>query len=100
VEIAVVGSEEFVLGFRLAGIRKAVGAAPGELEKAVNALLEDEDVGILVLRSDEMAGLPAGLRRRLEVVPQPVVIAVGGAEEEDLRTKVKRAIGIDLFQTT
>jgi V/A-type H+-transporting ATPase subunit F len=99
VEIAVVGSEEFVLGFRLAGIRKAVGAAPGALEKAVNGLLEDEDVGILILRSDEMAGLPAGLRRRLEMVPQPVVIAVGGAEEEDLRTKVKRAIGIDLFQT-
>ncbi|MEE9592383.1 MAG: V-type ATP synthase subunit F [Thermoplasmata archaeon] len=99
-EIAVVGSEEFVLGFRLAGIRKAVGADAGELESAVKGLLEDEDVGILVLRSDEMAGLPAGLRRRLEVVPQPVVIAVGGAEEEDLRTKVKRAIGIDLFQTT
>ncbi len=93
------GSEEFVLGFRLAGIRKAVGAVPEELERAVDALLEDEDVGILVLRSDEMAGLPASLRRRLEVVPQPVVIAVGGAEEEDLRTKVKRAIGIDLFQT-
>jgi V/A-type H+-transporting ATPase subunit F len=99
VEIAVVGSEDFVLGFRLAGIRKAVGAAPGELESAVGALLTDEDVGILVLKSDEMADLPAGLRRRLEVMPQPVVIAVGGAEEEDLRTKVKRAIGIDLFQT-
>ncbi|MCJ2555222.1 MAG: V-type ATP synthase subunit F [Candidatus Thermoplasmatota archaeon] len=99
-EIAVAGSEEFVLGFRLAGIRKAVGAAPEELERAVDALLEDEDVGILVLRSDEMAGLSAGLRRRLEVVPQPVVIAVGGAEEEDLRTKVKRAIGVDLFRTT
>ena len=94
------GSEEFVLGFRLAGIRKAVGAAPDELEGAVNRLLGDEEVGILVLRSDEMAGLPAGLRRRLELTPQPVVIAVGGAEEEDLRTKVKRAIGIDLFQTT
>lgn len=93
------GSEEFVLGFRLAGIRKAVGAAPSQLEEAVDALLQDEDVGILILRSDEMAGLPAGFRRRLEVVPQPVVVAVGGAEEEDLRTKVKRAIGIDLFQT-
>ncbi len=99
-EIAVVGSEDFVLGFRLAGIRKAIGASPGELEKVVDELLGDEDVAILVLRSDELAGLPAGLRRRLEVVPQPVVIAVGGAEEEDLRTKVKRAIGIDLFQTT
>ncbi|MFQ6013177.1 MAG: V-type ATP synthase subunit F [Thermoplasmata archaeon] len=99
-EIAVVGSEDFVLGFRLAGIRKAVGAGSEALEKAVDALLEDEDVGILVLRSDEMAGLPPGLRRRLEAVARPVVIAVGGEEEEDLRTKVKRAIGIDLFQRT
>lgn len=99
-EIAVAGSDQFVLGFRLAGVRKTVAAEPEALEAAVEGVIEDESVGILVLKGDEMARLPAGLRRRLETLPRPVVIAVGREEEEDLRTKVKRAIGIDLFATT
>lgn len=99
-EIAVVGSDEFVIGFQLAGIRKTYGGPPGEMEKRVEEALEDEEVGILILHSDEMARLSLGLRRRLPTLPRPVVIAVGGEEEEDLRTKVKRAIGIDLFATS
>lgn len=99
-EIAVVGSDEFVLGFRLAGVRKTHPAEPEEMERAVEEAIQDESVGILVLSNDELGRLPAGLRRRLETLPRPVVIAVGRQEEEDLRTKVKRAIGIDLFKTT
>jgi len=45
-----------------------------------------------------MKGLSNSMRRRLETVARPVVIAVGAAEDEDLRTKVKRAIGVDLFK--
>lgn len=98
-EIAVVGSDEFVLGFRLAGIRKTYGGPLGEMERRVQEVIEDPGVGILVMKSDEMARLSLGMRRRLPALPRPVVIAVGGEEEEDLRSKVKRAIGIDLFKT-
>ena len=34
----------------------------------------------------------------VETAPRPVVIAIGAQEEEDLRAKVKRAIGVDLFK--
>jgi len=98
-EIAVVGSELFVMGFRLAGVRKTHVAEPKDLEAKVNQILEDESVGILVLDTKDMDNLPFATRRRLESVPRPVVIAVGMREEEDLRTKVKRAIGIDLYKT-
>src|SRR5207253_192512 len=56
------------------------------------------EVGILVLETEDMTGLSTSMRRRLETVARPVVIAVGAAEDEDLRTKVKRAIGVDLFK--
>jgi V/A-type H+-transporting ATPase subunit F len=98
-EIAVVGSEDFVLGFQLAGVRKTYGADQGDMEKVLEEVIQDEDIGILVLKSDEMARLSLGMKRRLSSLPRPVVIAVGGEEEEDLRSKVKRAIGIDLFKT-
>ncbi len=94
------GSEEFVIGFRLAGIRKTHPTPLEEMERVVEKVIADEDVGILVLKSDEISGLSLGLQRRLRTLPRPVVVAVGGEEEEDLREKVKRAIGIDLFKTT
>ena len=39
-EIAVVGSEEFVVGFRLAGIKKVVGVPPEKLQEAILELME------------------------------------------------------------
>ncbi len=98
-EIAVVGNEDFAYGFQLAGIRKTYGVSPKEMERVVEEIIQDESVGILVLKSDEMSSLSLGMRKRLTSLPRPVVIAVGGEEEEDLRSKVKRAIGIDLFKT-
>ncbi|MBI4415754.1 MAG: V-type ATP synthase subunit F [Euryarchaeota archaeon] len=97
-ELAVVGPDDFVLGFKLAGVRKVYGVEPDGLEAKVNEVLEDASVGILVVSTEDLQRLSHGLRRRLETVPRPVVIAVGAKEEEDLRTKVKRAIGIDLFK--
>lgn len=92
------GPDDFVLGFKLAGVRKVYGVEPDGLEAKVNEVLEDASVGILVVSTEDLQRLSHGLRRRLETVPRPVVIAVGAQEEEDLRTKVKRAIGIDLFK--
>ncbi|MCK5548449.1 MAG: V-type ATP synthase subunit F, partial [Thermoplasmata archaeon] len=48
-EVAVVGSEEFVLGFRLVGIRKVISCPDDKLEERINDVLRDKDVGILVL---------------------------------------------------
>jgi len=97
-EIAAVGRDDFVQGFKLVGVRKAISATEEDLEKKIGAVLDDEDVGILVLDTAEMKSLSNTMRRRLETVARPVVISVGAKEDEDLRTKVKRAIGVDLFK--
>lgn len=97
-EIAAVGRDDFVQGFKLVGVRRAFAATKEEMERKVAEVLDDPDVGILVLDTADMKTLSHTLRRRLETVARPVVIAVGAAEDEDLRTKVKRAIGVDLFK--
>lgn len=97
-EVAVVGGEDFVLGFRLVGIRKAYGVPPDRLEAKIEEVLGDASVGVLVLHTDDMERLSPPLRRRLGSVPRPVVISVGKHQEEDLRTKVRRAIGVDLLK--
>ena len=97
-EIAAVGRDDFVQGFKLVGVRRAITSSKEEIEKKIAAVLDDPEVGILVLDTADMKGLSNSMRRRPETVARPVVIAVGAAEDEDLRTKVKRAIGVDLFK--
>jgi len=97
-ELAAVGRDDFVQGFKLAGVRKTVSVAREGLEAQVAKILEDPNVGILVLSADDMGVLSNSMRRRLETTPRPVVIAVGKAQEEDLRAKIKRAIGVDLYK--
>ncbi len=97
-EIAAVGRDDFVQGFKLVGVRRAVATTKEEIERKLAEILDDPEVGILVLDTADMKGLSHSMRRRLETVARPVVIGVGAAEDEDLRTKVKRAIGVDLFK--
>ncbi len=97
-EIAAVGRDDFVQGFKLVGVRRAVATTKEEIERKITQILDDPEVGILVLDTADMKGLSHSMRRRLETVARPVVIGVGAAEDEDLRTKVKRAIGVDLFK--
>lgn len=97
-ELAAVGRDDFVQGFQLVGIRKTVAATPEDVERKIAQVLEDPDVGILVLDTRDLPRLSHGMRRRLETAARPVVISVGSVESEDLRTKVRRAIGVDLLK--
>jgi V/A-type H+/Na+-transporting ATPase subunit F len=97
-ELAAVGRDEFVQGFKLAGIRRTVSVLPEDLESQIAKVLEDPNVGILILSADDLGALSHPLRRRLDTTPRPVVIAIGRREEEDLREKIKRAIGVDLYK--
>ncbi|HON81753.1 MAG TPA: V-type ATP synthase subunit F [Methanoregulaceae archaeon] len=99
-EIAVIGSSEFVLGFRLAGIRKTYPVESDEkLAEYITRVLDDGNVGILVLQSKDMNRIPRRLQATLENSVKPTVIAVG-AEEGGLsmRERIKRSVGVDLWK--
>ncbi|MCL2786041.1 MAG: V-type ATP synthase subunit F [Methanomassiliicoccaceae archaeon] len=97
-EIAVIGSEEFVLGFRLAGLRRVFVATPENYEKKMLEALAEESVGILAADSKDLQLLSPQLRQKVLDMIQPVVVPVG-RDEGDLRERVKRAIGVDLYKT-
>jgi len=99
-EIAVIGNSEFILGFRLAGIRKTYAAESDEqLVGHVTKVMEDSDVGILVLNSSDMERIPRRLRTTLENSVKPTVIAIGGEEGGlSMREKIKRSVGVDLWK--
>ena len=99
-EIAVIGNSEFILGFRLAGIRKTYAAESDEqLVAHVTSVLQDSDVGILVLNSSDMERIPRKLRTTLENSVKPTVIAIGGEEGGlSMRERIKRSVGVDLWK--
>jgi len=99
-EIAVIGNMEFILGFRLAGIRKTYAAEDdAKLIGHVNSVLADPEVGILVMSNSDMNRVPARLRAVLEDSVKPTVIAIGGEEGGlSMREKIKRSVGVDLWK--
>jgi V/A-type H+-transporting ATPase subunit F len=99
-EIAVIGNSEFILGFRLAGIKKTYAAENEEkLNECIASVLADGQVGILVLNSSDMERLPRRLRATLENSVKPTVIALGGEEGGlSMREKIKRSVGVDLWK--
>jgi V/A-type H+-transporting ATPase subunit F len=97
-EIAVVGSEDFVTGFRLAGIRKVYSVTPDSLLDTLVKVLDEESVGILAVHTSDLEKLPNQLRARMMASVDPVVIPIG-EDEGDMRDKVRRAMGIDLYKS-
>jgi V/A-type H+-transporting ATPase subunit F len=101
-EVAVIGSPDFTTGFRLAGVRKfenvPADEKSAELDDAVTRTLEDDDVGIVVLKNDDMEYLSRNVRREVETSVEPTLVTLGGgAGSGGLREQIKRAIGIDLM---
>ncbi|WP_247729756.1 V-type ATP synthase subunit F [Halovivax limisalsi] len=102
-EIAVVGSAEFTTGFRLAGVRRFENVPDDQkdddLDDAVETVLEDDGVGIVVMHDDDVEHLSRGVRQRVETSVEPVVVTIGsGTGGSGLREQIKRAIGIDLME--
>jgi len=102
-EIAVIGSPEFTTGFRLAGVRKCENVPDDEkeesLDDAVEGVLDDDEVGIIVMHDDDMDHLSRGPRKAVETSVEPTLVTLGGgAGSGDLRGQIKRAIGIDLME--
>lgn len=98
-EIAVVGNSDFVIGFRLAGIRKTFDATQSDMESNIRSVLNDKTVAILIIHNDDLKTLSPHMQQTLDDSVEPTVIAIGGkGESTNLRDKIKQAVGVDLWK--
>jgi V/A-type H+/Na+-transporting ATPase subunit F len=92
-KIAVVGSEEFSLGFQLAGIREIASA------EAVAGFLSRKDLGIVILDEATMTGLDQRVKEEVLGSISPVFLVVSEqAQQEELRKMIRQSIGVDLMK--
>jgi len=98
-EIAFVGGSDSVLGFNLAGVKKSYAAnTEEEMISKINEVMADSSVGILVLKQADYNRLPKRLQEQLSDSIRPTVISIGTEHSTEMREKIKRAIGVDLWK--
>lgn len=98
-EIAVIGNSDFVLGFRLAGIRKTYDATSQDIEEKIKSVMGDSSVAILVMHDNDIQKISSQIRQTLEDSVEPTVLVIGGkGESTNLREKIKQSVGVDLWK--
>ena len=97
-EIVAVGEPEFSLGFELAGVR-AVVTERADAEVAIDGLMTEPSIGVLVVSQPTFTSLTADLRERMLRAPRPVTVVLSKEDSnEELRNMIIRSIGVDLWK--
>ena len=95
-ELAVIGREDFCMGFSLAGIRNIFETEnPAE---AISKVIEDQEMGVVVIDESLMGKLDEFEKARLEASVRPVFMTLSLKEESDaLKKMIKKSIGVELW---
>ncbi len=97
-KMAVVGSEDFSLGFMLVGINNVFKADTTNAPQIMKDILHNQEYAIVIVQEELMNSLPRHLRYRITNAIKPLFVGVGHSPGTDLQEKVKRAVGIDLMK--
>jgi len=99
-KLAIIGDPDFNIGFRLVGIRDVYDVTNDEeLVKAVEHVLNRDDIGVVVIKYEDLRNLPVTLRREIDERVEPTFVAVGGmGSVEELRERIRKALGVDLWK--
>lgn len=94
-KIAVIGDSDFRLGFKLAGVKEVFDKE--NYEEKIQRILEDDEIGILVVKEEDLEVLSKRVRNEVGSSVNPVVVSLSeDAESERLQDKIKKAIGADI----
>jgi len=93
---ALLADEVTAAGFRLAGVEVHVPEAPAELAQRFEELCAETP--LLLITAELAAQLPAGLLRRRQRLPQPLLLVIpdaqGRREPEELGASLRRQLGM------
>ena len=64
----------------------------------LRSLLDQSEVGVIVVDNVELMKLPDRLRLQLTESVTPTVLGIGTEEDNSLRESIKSALGVDLWK--
>ena len=97
-KMAVAGSNEFIVGFQLAGIRDTIELTGNPYNELKN-MKSKKEFGIVVFDEKLMGSLETHQKLDIESSVDPVFIPVSAKVEQDsLRRLIKKSVGVDLWK--
>ena len=69
-----------------------------ELISTMKSLLNEKEVGVVVIDNSDLLQLPERLRVQLSESITPTVLGIGTEEDNTLRESIKSALGVDLWK--
>ena len=90
-KIAAIGDINFTKGFELVG---AICFHINEIEK----VLKQDNIGILIIKQEDLDKIPLQLKVKMESSIKPVVVSLDEniQKTSNLNSKIKKALGIDI----
>ena len=97
-DIAAAGTNEFIVGFRLAGIKETVEIRNDAFSE-LKALKSKNGIRVIVVDEKIMEKLEPYQRNEIEASVEPVFITLSTKTEQDsLKKLIKKSIGVDLWK--
>jgi V/A-type H+/Na+-transporting ATPase subunit F len=97
-KMAAFGTDEFVLGFQLAGIRETI-VADENPENQVRELMKSGEIGIVIIDEPTLNRVSSYTKTDIMDSVKPVFIMLSDkAEDESLRRMIRKSIGVDLWE--
>ena len=97
-EIAIIGSDDFVTGFRLSGANR-IFVSEKDMNEKIDLALKHENIGVLVFDEQQFNDLDYKTKKMLDKIVTPVVVTVSDTgKDSDLRHMIKKSIGVDLWK--
>lgn len=98
---AIIGDEDAVLSFGMVGVSGKVATSPDEAEDAFQEILEDKEVGIIIVTEGVADMMRSTVQKYLFTVSFPLIVEIPdrkGAEpgRPGIKEMVNAAIGIKL----
>ncbi len=102
-EIAVIGDAETCTGFRLAGIKTAFALKGADASKKLEEIVEAQNAGIVIVNENILAGLDWRLKKKIDRIAKPVIIAVPdksgpSSQAESLKSMIAKALVFELLK--
>ena len=97
-ELAVVGREQFVVGFQLAGIR-TIFQPNDDPYRTFQEIRANKNISVVIVDEDVLNKLDPHDRSEIEDSVNPVFVPLSEeASQENLRRLIRKSVGVDLWE--
>ncbi|NOZ21836.1 MAG: Vacuolar H+transporting two-sector ATPase F subunit [Planctomycetes bacterium] len=95
----VIGDEDTVLGFRLAGVQGRVVDSPGDAGQALDQALDDETIGVIIITERTVEAIRKQVEQAMFEHSSPVIVEIPDRQgpmtgRKTLMEMIRQAVGI------